>query len=100
MASSLPRNAFRLTAVRDALRRITDFRVTEASALVAALVRRPISQVTGATLREIFPSPRIDAFVERFADTLVNGTPHTDEYPVLTDALDATWIRQTTVREG
>ena len=99
MASSLPRNAFRLTAVRDALRRITDFRVTEASALVAALVRRPISQVTGATLREIFPSPRIDAFVERFADTLVNGTPHTDEYPVLTDALDATWIRQTTVRE-
>ncbi|MDX2261354.1 MAG: PAS domain S-box protein [Gemmatimonadales bacterium] len=100
MASSLPANGFRLIAVRDALRRITDFRVSEASALVATLVRRPISQVTGTTLREIFPSSRIDDFVDRFASVLSSGISQTDEYPILSDALDATWIRQTAVREG
>lgn len=87
-------------AVRDALQRITDFRVTEASALVASLVRRPVDQVTGATLRDIFPSSRIDDFVSRFAAVLATGSSQTHEYPILGDALDASWIRQTATREA
>ena len=99
MASLLPGNGFRLTAVRDALDRITDFRVTEASAIIAAMVRRPLSQVAGSTLRQIFPTPRIDRFVDRFAEALASDAPQTDEYPIVSGAVEATWVRQTATRE-
>ncbi|MBK6496395.1 MAG: PAS domain-containing protein [Gemmatimonadetes bacterium] len=99
MASQLPGNGFRLTAIRDALDRITDFRVTEASAIIAAMVRRPLSQVAGSTLRQIFPTPRIDRFVDRFAEALASDAPQTDEYPIVSGAVEATWVRQTATRE-
>jgi PAS domain S-box-containing protein len=100
MAFLLPGNGFRMTPIRDALHRITDFRVTEASAIIAAMVRRPLSQVAGSTLRQIFPTPRIDHFVDRFAEALASDTPQTDEYPIVSGAVDATWVRQTATREG
>mgnify|MGYP002369412012 FL=1 len=99
MTPELPGNGFRLTAIRDAFQRITDFRVTEASTLIAAMVRRPLSKVVGSTLRQIFPTPRIDRFVERFAETLAQDAPQTDEYPIISGAVEATWVRQTARRE-
>ena len=35
------------------------------------MVRRPLSQVAGSTLRQIFPTPRIDRFVDRFAGAVL-----------------------------
>jgi PAS domain S-box-containing protein len=98
--ASLPRNGFRLAPLRDALGRITDFTVVEASAAVAKMVRRTVADVTGLSLRHIFNTPRIDGMIERFSGALEDGLAHTDEYPVLTDALAASWVRQTVVRDG
>lgn len=69
-----------IQAVRDTQGAILDFRFVEANSRASSILRRPIEQIIGATMREFYPLASAESYIKTYTAVLQSGAPRQEEY--------------------
>lgn len=94
-------SVFFLTAERDPLGTVTDFRFTELNQRGSELLNRTREQVVGHRLCEILPANRTHGLFDKYVRVLDTGEPLEEEFRLdASDGLNASWLRHQVIRVG
>ncbi|WP_187290200.1 sensor domain-containing protein [Terriglobus saanensis] len=87
-----------LQSVRNEAKKIVDFRFVFANSNGASLVSSTPAKLVGQLLSTIFPFNRTDGFFDRYTQVVHSGIPLTEEFPVESADVNATWLRHQIIK--